>query len=74
MVGEGGIRKILNEYKSKFKINVCNVAIVEKILLYNGQNIFDSTLCFKFSWQMACYFLWALHSTNMFAHKVRTAN
>lgn len=30
MVEEGGISKILNEYKSKFKINVCNVAIIEK--------------------------------------------
>lgn len=46
MVEEGGISKILNEYKSKFKINVCNVAIIEKNLLYNGQNIFDSTLRF----------------------------
>lgn len=30
MVVEGGISKILNEYKSKFKFNVCNVAIIEK--------------------------------------------
>lgn len=30
MVEEGGISKILNECKSKFKTNVCNVAIIEQ--------------------------------------------
>lgn len=62
MVEEGGISKILNECKSQFKINVCNVAIIEKKYYSIMGKMYLILLCV--SPMRPCYF----------AHKVRTAN